>query len=153
MRVVLVLLVAGLVTGCIRTSTDPVTGAVDLDVESPTKQGEDWKARLESASYPGIAGEALARVYNGQTEVTVVLTGAPTSIAYPWHVHEGTCGSGGGIVGDPAAYGLLRAGSDGRASGNAKLAGTLDEAKRYHVNVHASPSAMGTIIACGNLSD
>ena len=26
---------------CVRTRTDPVTGKVDVDVESPTKRGED----------------------------------------------------------------------------------------------------------------
>ena len=34
---------AALLAGaCVRTRTDPVTGKIDVDVESPTKKGEDW---------------------------------------------------------------------------------------------------------------
>ena len=40
MRIIPLLIASCLVTtACVRTSTDPVTGRVDVDVESPTKQG------------------------------------------------------------------------------------------------------------------
>ena len=57
--------------------------------------------------------------------------------------------------------GQLRAGdvlvlnpADGRASAEASLTGIeLNEAKRYYVNVHASPTDLATIIACGPIDD
>ncbi|HEY0972696.1 MAG TPA: hypothetical protein VGE02_17130 [Gemmatimonadales bacterium] len=153
MRVVTLILAAGLVTGCIRTSTDPVTGRVDVDVESPTKQGEEWKAAIAGTTIPSITGSATARVYAGETEVTVSLTGVPTGELRPWHIHEGTCGSGGPIVGSPTAYPPLTVGEDGKATGSARISLQLDEAKSYHVNVHASAAQMATIIACGALDD
>lgn len=153
MRIIALLLATSVIVGCVRTSTDPVTGGVDLDVESPTKQGEDWKANLTSATNPNISGSANARVIAGETSVTIALTGAPSGVAMPWHIHEGGCGSGGAIVGNPAAYPPITVGTDGRATGAAEINVQLDEAKSYHVNVHQSAAAMGTIIACGDLSD
>jgi hypothetical protein len=153
MRIIPLLLVAGLVSGCIRTSTDPVTGSVDLDVESPTKQGEDWQARLTSTTMPGLQGTATARVYAGETQVSITMNGVTSGAAHPWHVHRGGCGSGGEIVGTASAYPTISAGNDGRATGSARLTMQLDEAQTYHVDVHASSYDMGTVIACGNLSD
>lgn len=153
MRVLSLLVVAGLVTGCIRTSTDPVTGKVDVDVESPTKRGEEWKATLAGTTIPSITGDATARVYAGQTQVTISLEGVPGGEARPWHVHQGTCGSGGPIVGSPSAYPPLTVGADGKATGTATIPLQLDEAQRYHVNVHASAAEMATIVACGALDD
>lgn len=153
MRIFSLLLATCIVTGCVRTSTDPVTGGVDLDIESPTKQGEDWDANLTSATNPSVRGTAEARVLSGQTTVTIALTGAPTGVAMPWHIHSGGCGSGGPIVGNPASYPPITVGNDGRATGTAKITVQLDEAQSYHVNVHQSAENMGTIIACGDLSD
>jgi hypothetical protein len=88
------------------------------------------------------------------TLVTVVLTGLPAGGPYPWHVHEGTCETGGPIVGDPAVYPPLTVGTDGRAEANTRLINLrLSEARKYHVNVHRSPSDLATIIACGELDD
>jgi hypothetical protein len=58
-----------------------------------------------------------------------------------------------GIVGDPSAYPLIRVANDGTASVNALVGVSLDEAKDYFVNVHASPTNLQTIVACGDLDD
>ena len=154
MRTATILFVGCLVTSaCVRTRTDPVSGRTDVDVESPTKQGEDWRASLSGqAGYTNVAGTATAKVLDGRTTANVQITGATAGAVHPWHVHEGKCGSG-AIVGDPSAYTPLTVGSDGKASQTANLAVSLNEAKDYHVNVHASPTDMGTIIACGDLQD
>ena len=34
-------------TACVRTHTNEASGKVDVDVESPTKKGEDWKGELK----------------------------------------------------------------------------------------------------------
>ncbi len=153
MRTAAMILMAAAMTGCIRTTTDPVTGRVDVDIESPTQRGQEWNARIGGQAIASISGTAVARVHDGQTQVTVNLTGVPAGDARPWHVHDGKCNSGGGIVGSASAYPPLTVGADGRATGNATLQLQLDEARDYHVNVHASAAQMGTIVACGDLSD
>lgn len=145
---------AGLAAGCVKTTTNPVTGKVDVDVESPTKHGEDWNAQIHgTGSNVGLNGTAKVLVMQGQSEVTINIQGAPAGATLPWHVHDGTCATGGPVVGDAAAYPPLKIGDDGKAQGSAKLSVGLSEANKYHVNVHASPSDLGTIIACGDLAD
>jgi hypothetical protein len=140
--------------GCVRVQRDPVTGNADVDVESPLKSGENWKGNITGrGTWTGASGTSTARVEGGNTLVTLVLTGLPPGGPYPWHVHDGTC-EGGPIVGDPAAYPPLTVGADGRAEANARLINLkLNEAKKYHVNVHRSPTDLATIIACGELDD
>jgi hypothetical protein len=141
--------------GCVRVHRDPATGNADIDVENPLKSGETWKANITGrAMWTGASGTATARVEGSNTLVTLVLTGLPPGGPYPWHVHDGTCETGGPIVGDATAYPPLMVGADGRAEANARLLGLkLNEAKKYHVNVHRSPTDLATIIACGQLDD
>jgi hypothetical protein len=142
-------------TGCVRTHRDPATGNADIDVESPLKSGETWKANIAGrGNWTGASGTANVRVEGGNTLATLLLTGLPQGGPYPWHVHDGTCATGGPIVGDASAYPPLMVGADGRAEANARLVNLkLNEAKKYHVNVHRSPSDLATIIACGELDD
>jgi hypothetical protein len=154
MRMLALLAAASLAAACVKTATNPVTGGVDVDVESPTKHGEDWNARLTGqGANSSITGDFKAAVISGASDFTVNISGAPAGAVLPWHVHEGTCGSGGPIVGDASAYSPLTVGNDGRAQGQAKVSVSLNEATKYHVNVHASPTQLATIVACGDLSD
>ena len=139
---------------CVRTTRDPATGRVDVDVESPTKVGEDWKGNINGQSnWTSISGQATARVAEGKTTATISISGAPAGAVFPWHVHEGKCATSGPIVGDPGAYAPLYVQPDGRAGATATVMARLDEAKFYHVNVHASPSDLATIVACGDIGD
>lgn len=142
-------------TGCVRVHRDPATGNADIDVENPLKSGENWKATIAGRSmWTGASGTATARVEGDNTLATLVLTGLPRGGPYPWHVHEGTCDTGGPIVGDPTVYPPLMVGVDGRTEANARLLNLkLNEAKKYHINVHRSPTDLATIIACGELDD
>ena len=141
--------------GCVRVARDPATGNADIDVENPMKSGELWKATLAGrAGWTGASGTANARIEGDNTMTTLVLTGLPQGGPYPWHVHEGTCDTGGPIVGPANAYPHLTVGADGRAEASARLLGLkLNEAKKYHVNVHRSPTDLPTIVACGELDD
>src|SRR5215210_1840091 len=59
-------------TACIRTHTNEATGAVDVDIESPTKKGEDWKGELRGEGmYASVRGKTGARYAEGKTSVTV----------------------------------------------------------------------------------
>jgi hypothetical protein len=158
MRTLALILAACVVTGsagCVRVHRDPATGNADVDVENPLKTGETWKANITGrGTWTGASGTATARIEGDNSLVTLVLTGLPQGGPYPWHVHDGTCETGGPIVGDAAAYAPLTVGADGRAEANARLLNLkLNEAKKYHVNVHRSPTDLATIIACGELDD
>jgi hypothetical protein len=155
MRRLLLISTACLATvACVRTTTDPVTGRMDVDVESPTQQGEQWRATLAGqGAGSAITGDATARVIAGTTTTTINLRGAMAGGRHPWHVHSGSCGSGGPIVGDPGAYQPIAIGENGAGTSSAQIALQLNEAERYHVNVHASASDMATIVACGDLKD
>jgi hypothetical protein len=141
------------VVGCVRTHANEATGAVDVDIESPTKKGEDWSGSLTARGGSAITGSFKALVAEGKTNVSVNLANAMAGQQLPWHVHEGTCDNDMGIVGSASAYPLITVGNDGTASVNAVLGVSLDEAKDYFVNVHASPTNLQTIVACGDLDD
>ena len=142
-------------TGCVRVNRDPVTGNADVDVESPLKRGEDWSGNVAGRStFTGITGTVRARVEGGNTTATIRLTGLTPGGHHPWHLHEGTCETGGPIVGNPEAYTPLHVGNDGSAEATARLTSLrLNEAQKYHANVHLSAGNMGTVIACGNVTD
>ena len=57
------------------------------------------------------------------------------------------------VVGPVSAYPPLTVGSGGTATAQAHVPVELDEARRYVVDVHASPTEMGTVVACGDLDD
>ena len=90
---------------------------------------------------------------DGKTTVSVNLANAMAGQRLPWHVHNGTCASDMGIFGDASMYPVIVVANDGTASVNTVLSYTLDEAKDYMINVHASPTNLQTIVACGDLDD
>jgi hypothetical protein len=56
-------------------------------------------------------------------------------------------------VGDASAYPPLVVGADGTATATAHIPVKLNEARNYIINVHASPTNLGTIVACGDFND
>lgn len=153
MRITLIV-VALLATACVRTRTDPVTGRMDVDVENPMKKGESWSGTLKGMGpWASIAGTVSAVTLNGETTTTIKLSNARPGAVYPWHLHDGECATGGPVVGAPSAYAPLVVGSTGTAEGTARITGTINEAKKYHVNVHASAAEMSTIVACADIRD
>lgn len=154
MRTAALLLAVFATTACVRTTRDPASGKIDVDVESPTKRGEDWRGKVRGeGTHMSYQGDIGADVLEGKTTATIALTGGIAGSVHPWHIHEGKCGSGGPIIGDPSAYTPVTVGSDGRAAGSAVLMLQLKEATEYYVNVHHSTGDMATIVACGQLGD
>ncbi len=117
--------------------TEPVTG--DRDVVIAANSGFE------------VEGDADVEALDQGTRVDIDIRGAASNSMLPWHLHEGTCGSGGAIVGDPAAYTPLAVGLDGTASSETDIDVTLTPGADYHLNVHKSPSEIETIVACGEL--
>lgn len=153
MRRLILTMAAFAVVGCVRTHANEATGEVDVDVESPTKKGEDWNGSLSPRGGSSITGTFKAFVADGKTTVTVNLANAMAGQRLPWHVHNGTCSNDMGIYGDASYYPVIVVANDGTASVNTVLNYTLDEAKDYFVNIHASPTNLQTIVACGDLDD
>lgn len=153
MRRLILTMAAFAVVGCVRTAVNEETGAVDVDLESPTQRGEDWNGSLTPQTGYAVTGSFRAIYYEGRTDVTIIIANASPGQRLPWHIHEGSCGNDRGIVGDPSAYPPLVVGSNGSATGRANVMALLDEAKDYFVNVHASPTNLQTIVSCGDLDD
>lgn len=99
--------------------------------------GTGWMAAAEDQSR-SVAGVSLQNATPGGE--------------HPWHVHVGRCGSNGSIVGDPSSYRPLKVGGNGRAEQTATLNLPLPRSGEYYINVHASATNLGTVIACGNLA-
>ena len=137
-----------------RVNVDPDSGRVDVDVEPAGQEVEEWRATVSPVSGSGVSGTGVAHVRDDLTHAIVNITGASSGGVHPWHVHEGQCSdSNPPIVGPASAYPPLNVGAGGTASAQASLAGIqLNEAKRYIINIHRSPSDL-TVIACGALDD
>ena len=151
-RPLVVLLALLPLAACVRTARDPVTGKIDVDVESPLKKGEDWTGSFAATDgLAAVGGKATVRVLEGKANASVTIENGPSGATLPWFVHEGKCGEPGAIVGDRYAYRPLQVGSNGQAESSAQLGVGLNEAKNYHVAVHAAPGD-AKIIACAGLT-
>lgn len=142
-------------SACVRTATNEATGAVDVDLESPTKQGEDWSGNLNGQGmYTSVTGKATALVSEGRTSVTVTLANATPNASFQWDIREGRCGQNGALVGEGSAYSWITVRSDGTAGVTVQLNARLDEAKDYAVTIYAADNTMPrTVVACGDLDD
>lgn len=131
-------------------------GSREAEVQSePSATGAttEWRANIQATGAgPGHTGSATASTTAaGGTRATVNLTGGSGGGTHPWHIHTGTCGSGGDIVGSPSAYPVLQPDAAGNATATAQLGITLDAGGSYHINIHQSPERTREIVACGEL--
>jgi hypothetical protein len=111
-----------------------------------------WQTTLlAQPGFEGVTGNATASVATGQTTSTATIANAPQGGVHPWHVHAGTCGSGGPIVGEANAYPPLQVDAGGNATATATIGVALQSNQPYYVNVHLSADELDTIVACGNL--
>jgi len=145
-----------LTAACSRTpkvEIDPRTGRTDVDVQPPGAP-EVWTGRLNAVGGSGITGSARGTTSKDMTHVVVNIMGAQPGSTLPWHVHDGKCNEANApIVGPPSAYPPLVVGSDGRATAEAHVTVELNEARNYIINIHASPTNLATIVACGDYND
>ena len=119
--------------------------------------GERWNATLATPS--GLAGAVqvhgtgyVARDPNGSKAVIHISNATPGGV-HPWSVRTGLCGNADNpVFGDPSAYPNLKVDKDGTAQTSAVLSVPFPSSGEYSLEVRASPTNMGTIIACGNLA-
>lgn len=137
---------------------DPSAETQATEMESPAATIPEpaseavWTGDLRATGEASIEGTVEAVSRSSGTQVRVTLTGAEAGGELPWHVHQGTCGSGGPIVGEPTAYPPLAPDDTGQATASAQLTTPLSAGDSYHINVHQAPDAVETIVACGELS-
>ena len=137
----------------LKVETDPSKGAIDIDTQKPGVP-ETFNATIASVGGSTVTGTAKGTTAHDMSHITVSITGGTPGSTYPWHIHEGKCSdSGAPIVGPATAYPPLMVGSDGTATVTADIPVELNEAKNYIVNIHASPTNLGTIVACGDYND
>lgn len=116
----------------------------------------EWHANITSNDIYRwqIAGASTVLQNEGDTAFTasIDIRNDLAGSARPWHVHFGTCATGGGIVGDDAAYPRLSVDTAGASSTTVTIRDVaLDPAASYHINVHESDAQFSTLIACGDL--
>lgn len=124
---------------------------VEADVE-PRALPRTWQATATNVGESTVMAEiAIRDKEDDGTFASIALEGGEASHTYPWHIHEGECGSGGAIVGDAAAYNAVTTDAEGEGQADADLAIDLREDGNYYINVHQSPDDLGTIVACGEV--
>lgn len=128
-------------------------GREDDDVDPIGDNVGDWQASVAPQANFSVRGTAKAQSVGVGTGVNIAINGATPGSQHPWHVHRGRCGDNGPIVGSATAYPVLSVAPDGTSSANATISTALNERDTYYVNVHRSPSDLGTIVGCGNLSN
>lgn len=163
MRNALPLLLALALAGCAANATvtpgveTPVEGAtLDADAEVVTGEapmaGMLWTSTLTAdPAFPSVRATAQASSTPDGTAVAVNVAGAPAGGTHPWHLHTGSCGSDGAVVGDASAYSPLRPGADGTATANTTLDTELAMGQEYHVQLRAGAGMTSPVIACGDL--
>ncbi len=124
------------------------------DQEAPPPGVLQWNATLDNTDAATvITGNAVVRQVEGAASFSatvLIRTDTPNAVR-PWHVHFGTCATGGAIVGADADYARLTIRSDGSALSTARVGVALDPALPYHVNIHFSDVEFDRIVACGDL--
>ena len=121
-----------------------------------TQQPNDRQLDATLTALPGggsITGTTMVdwTVGAGQFTAGISIANDIPGMTRPWHVHFGTCATGGDIAGPGGSYTALVIGADGTAQSSATVAFELSSTTPYHVNVHESQAAITTLIACGNL--
>lgn len=122
-----------------------------LELPSPisaSRVSASWTATLNPVGTSTMRGTATVQAVNNQQTIHLQITGGASGASHPWHIHSGTCGTGGGVVGN-RPYPALGTASDGTASMSAVLATPVSGGNHF-VDIHVSPSDP-TVAACGEL--
>lgn len=111
----------------------PLAKPVSVTLKEQTKSGESGTATLEDLG-------------NGQTKVTILLTGKVTATAQPAHFHTGTCAKPGDIT-----YPLTNV-VNGKSETVIDASLDMITTKSTIINVHKSAAEAKVYVACGEWS-
>jgi hypothetical protein len=145
---------AAALTACASSRQAADRADASVAAAAATTQSMRWTATLEPQSGSTVTGSGTVAPGStaDQTSASVTLANAESGAVHPWHIHSGRCGDNGPIVGPASAYPPLNVGADGSSTASATLPLATPVSGSYYINVHRSPTEMGTIVACGNLS-
>lgn len=131
------------------------TFVVQGDIGQNELTGDEQVYTLNEVGGSGVSGTAtFAKRQNGKTQITLALTGTTAGGDHPAHIHANDAATGGGIVVDlenvNGATGLSVTTVRTR---NDESEITYDELIDFngHINVHESPTNLGTRIAQGDI--
>jgi Cu/Zn superoxide dismutase len=96
----------------------------------------------------GETGTAVLTQMPDGVQVVVSITGAPSGVAQPTHIHMGTCSKL-----NPAPKYPLSNTVDGKSTTMVKGVKLSDlTSGQYAINIHKSANDIGTYVACGNIA-
>lgn len=101
---------------------------------------------LSSQNNSGESGTATLTDVNGKTGVVLALTGAPSGVTQPAHIHTGSCAAIGGVV-YPLTFPV-----NGKSETTLNV--TIDELLKklpLALNVHKSAAEANVYVACGDI--
>lgn len=128
-----------------------LTAACAKQERDPNPVAGSWIAEIRAMGEHGHSGFAvLATHHEGGTRANATLTRGSAGGNHPWHIHDGTCEESGDILGDPAAYPILRPDASGDASATVLLPIELSLDADYSVHLHQAPDD-DTLVGCGEL--
>lgn len=112
-----------------------------------------WDGMVQGKDGSKIRGliEMVGGTAKGTTSAEVQYTGDSPGATRMWHVHAGSCGKAGAILGAASAYPALKVDAKGAVKVKATLRVQLPESGSYYIDVHAAPGSPGKIVACGDL--
>ena len=137
------------------SSSDLGTLIAQADIGQNELTGDKEEYTLNELNASGVSGTAVfEKRKNGKTKVTLALEGTVEGGDHPAHIHANNAATGGGIVLDlknvNGATGMSVTSANALRDGTAI---TYDELIAYngHINVHLSPTNLGTRIAQGDI--
>lgn len=126
--------------------------SLDTTTEPPVQHV--WHGELLGApGWEEIEGDA-ALVWTagrGQFIASVGLRNDEPYALRLWHVHQGTCDTGGPMLGFPSEYDDLLVDGTGYAERNVLVSDILSPNRSYYVDIHVSDLSQFTVIACADL--
>lgn len=105
---------------------------------------------VDSRIYGSIRVESGEKPNELRAKISV--RGSTADQQLPWEIRAGTCGEKGQQLGPQAAFRTISIRSDGTGDVTAILPITLVADQRYSVNVLASRTNRGRVVACGVLT-
>jgi hypothetical protein len=137
------------------SSTDLGTLIAQGDIGQNELTGDRKVYTLNPVSNPAISGTAtLEKRVNGQSLVSIALTGTTAGVTSPAHFHTNSAAQGGGIVINLTSVNGTTGKSQTNVSKfNSGAAITYDELLNYngYLNVHQSETNLATLIAQGDI--
>jgi hypothetical protein len=139
-------------TACAKPAVTMNPGAVDIsrrwNASLVTPANLTGALQIKGTAYMAPGRDTL----HPATTAGVQISNAAPKGVHPWRVHRGQCGSDQGVVGTEDIYKNLVVKDDGTASQTATLPMPMPTSGEFFAAVHAAPTNMDVVVACGNLA-